>query len=109
MTSKKEVQHRVLLTDVKQWMRGKYPQPVHLATAPTLEEWDVVWICADDGQSMRIQGIISGSPSKDDGDLVRTTPVVLLDRHFEWCRTGNLIYRLGQQAGVDIPVEGIAW
>ncbi|MDO9442558.1 MAG: hypothetical protein Q7T73_16850 [Beijerinckiaceae bacterium] len=108
-TAKEKVAGRVLMADVCQWLRGEYPQPVHLVTAPTLEEWGVVWIPNLDGlgTEMRLQGIISGSPTKDDGDEVRTSPVILLDRNFAWARTSNSIYRLGRQAGVEIPIEGV--
>src|SRR4051812_11534998 len=109
MTTADGVRARQTLADIKAWLIGEYPQPVHLALAPVLEEWSVVWIPNPDGRGspIRIEGIVTGSPTKDDGDQVRTTPVILLDRQFQWCRTANSIYRLGQQAGIEIPIEGV--
>src|SRR4051812_1075511 len=105
MTTADGVRARQTLADIKAWLAGEFPEAVHLVTAPVIEEWSVVWIVNPDGRGtpMRIEGIVSGSPTKDDGGTVRTSPVILLDRQFGWARTSNRIYRLGQQAGIEIP------
>jgi hypothetical protein len=107
MTAKKKVQLRTETADVKQWLRGEYPQTVHLATAPVLEEWQVVWVLEDGVTRMRLQGLVADSAKFANGDRIRTSPVVLLDRNFLWARTANSIYRLGQQAGIEVPIEGV--
>lgn len=96
-----------LAADVRQWLRGLYPQPVHLVTAPRLEEWKPIWMIVDDQTVMMLDGMVFDAPSMQDGEIIRTSPVMILDRHFEWARTKNRVYRLGQQAGVEIPLEGI--
>ncbi len=100
MTQKKE-KAAALYSDVKQWLIGEYPSPVHLVTAPIIEEWSPVWVMESDGFAMKIDGLLP------DGDKIRSAAVALLDRHFEWCRTKNRVYRLGQQAGIEVPLEGI--
>ena len=99
--------HRILAADVRQWLLGRYPQPVHLATAPRLEQWKPAWTVSDDVAVMMLDGMVFDAPSMRDGEVIRTSPVQMLDRHFEWVRTKNKIYRLGEMHGVEIPLEGI--
>jgi hypothetical protein len=106
-TAKEKVAGRVLMDDVRQWQRGEYPQEVHLATAPVLEEWQVIWELGTMRPLMKLQGIVTGSPKLPSGEVIRTSPIVLLDRDFGWCRTNNSFFRLGQQAGIDVPIDGI--
>lgn len=99
--------NKQLAADVRQWLLGHYPAPVHLATAPRLEDWKPHWTVVDDQAVMMLDGAVYDAPSMQDGEIIRTSPVQMLDRHFEWARTKNRIYRLGQQAGIEIPLEGI--
>lgn len=101
--------NKTLAADVRQWLRGQYPLPVHMVRAPRLEEWKPHWTIVDDQAVMMLDGMVFDAPSMRDGEVIRTSPVQILDRHFEWCRTKNRIYRLGEMHGIEIPVEGIAW
>jgi hypothetical protein len=93
---------RLLKQDVEKWLSGLYPDSLLLAAAPVLHEWKVIWKPTNSITIMKIEGIISGSPTKTDGDAVRTAPIALLDRKFTWARTVNTLYVLGQQAGEEI-------
>lgn len=98
--NEKKQKAAALYNDVKAWLVGEFPSPVHLVTAPVIEEWQPVWINEAEGFVMKIEGMAA------DGERIRTSAVALLDRHFEWARTKNRVYRLGQQARHRYPAGG---
>lgn len=102
MTADEDGRQRRLKADVERWLKGMYPGKRMIFNAPVLHEWKIVWRPMNGITIMKIEGIISGSPTTTDGDVVRTAPIALLDRKFEWCRTLNTLYLLRQQAGEDI-------
>ena len=93
---------------VAMWMQGKYPTEDAVASAPVIHQWSVKWILMTSGiTEMRLEGTVSKRKNMRDGDRIRTTEVMLLDRRTRWCRTSNTLYRLGDHAGIEIPIEGV--
>jgi hypothetical protein len=95
-------------THVMMWLQGQYPTKDAVASAPVIDQWQVAWIQMTDGSTeMRLQGTVSKRKNMRDGDRIKTTEVVLLDRWTRWARTSNTLYRLGDHEGIEIPLEGI--
>lgn len=102
-----EIRKRVLKADVMAWLVGEFPPAVAIASAPVIDQWEVTWAKMEPGGSqMRLTGIVSGRKNMSDGDTIRTTEVVLLDRKVGWALTSNTLYRLGDHAGIEIPITG---
>lgn len=93
---------------IAMWLQGKYPTEDAVAEAPVIDQWSVKWILMTTGATeMRLEGFVAGRKNLANGDRIRTTEIVLLDRRTRWARTSNTLYRLGDHAGIEIPLEGI--
>jgi hypothetical protein len=93
---------------VAMWMQGQYPTEDAVATAPVIDQWSVGWVLMTSGKTeMRLQGVVSKRENMRDGDRIKTTEVMLLDRRTRWARTSNTLYRLGDHEGIEIPIEGV--
>lgn len=102
-----EIRQRVIKADARLWLAGEYPPEVALALAPKIDDWSVFWVTPAVGRpQMRIEGTVSGDKKWEDGDRIRTSEIVLLDRRTRWARSGATLYVLGDHAGIEIPIEG---
>ncbi|TYL84327.1 hypothetical protein [Bradyrhizobium cytisi] len=59
---------------------------------------------------LKVRGHVKGHPDPafQDGDKISTTAVFWFDRKSRWIRTAQRVYLLGEQAGDDIPLDGVA-
>lgn len=95
----------VLAEDIRRYLAGKDPQPVEMATAPTLDMWSVGVTRDKAGKrTMTLTGVIRGHRNAPDGDRVESSPLIWLDRKAAWARTRNTIYVL---LDAEIPADGI--
>lgn len=77
------------------YLRGEQPQEVELATAPSLDIWEVCFCRRDDERRYLIlKGEVRGHPSLPDNERIGTSEVIWLDRRSRWARTVNRLYRL---------------
>jgi hypothetical protein len=96
------------------YLKGEVPSPLELARAPRLENWRAVILqLAREGDALRpvlvLSGRVAGHPELGDARAIRTSQLVWLDRHRQWARTWNRVYRLGRPAGdaTDTEDEGV--
>jgi hypothetical protein len=81
--------------DFECYLRGLDPEAVELATAPTLDIWDVCVTTEDDGERcMTLTGVVMGHPTLGDCERIETSALVWLDRKHRWARVTERVYRL---------------
>jgi len=87
-------------SEVESYLRGEAPPPAELARAPRLQGWRAAIVRgrSDDGLPrllMVLIGRVIGHPHHADGRRIHTSEVIWLDRHRNWARSWNRLYRLG--------------
>jgi hypothetical protein len=95
------------------YLNGETPHPAELAQAPLLENWRMAIVDVKrDGDPLRmvpvLVGRVSGHPQHGDKRTIRTSELVWFDRHRQWARSWNRVYRLGERAGDAFNSEGDA-
>jgi hypothetical protein len=81
--------------DFDRYLKGEDPQPIELATAPVLKDWDVcVTRELNGGRCMTLVGGVTGHPREVNGKTITTSALVWLDRKHRWARTRSRVYRL---------------
>jgi hypothetical protein len=96
-----------LLHDVECYMCGEEPSPLLMLRAARLENWETEVRRRGKSFALSVSGDVYGHPEITDGTWMSTSAVVWFDRHRRWIRTHSRLYKLGEQAGVEIPLEGI--
>ena len=107
MTDKVEAARRELLRDIESYTCGEQPSPIAMLRAPRLEDWEPSVRRRGKEFILVLSGMVRGHPEHDDGGWVTTSAVAWFDRKMRWVRSHSRLYRLGQPAGVPIPIDGI--
>lgn len=71
---------------------GAPPGPRDLDFAPALDDWSAGLAL---GNFYNLDGVVSGHPIIDDGDVVFTSPLLNLAEDLTWARTLSRFYILG--------------
>jgi hypothetical protein len=89
--------------NIESYLRGEAPPPAELACAPRLHGWRAVIVRGGSNNGrphllMVLIGSVTGHPHQADGRRIHTSEVIWLDRHRNWARSWNRLYRLGAPA-----------
>ncbi len=96
-----------LKQEVESYLKGAEPSASDLAQAPLLQGWRAVVVrltMTDDPRRLLIMvlaGRVFGHPHLDDEKTIHTSQLIWLDRHHNWARSWNRIYRLGERASAE--------
>lgn len=96
-----------LMLIVEAYACGEVPSALELSHAPRLEEWKAVVRQRGKAFVLVARGNVHNHPEYRDGEFIQTSEIVWFDRRSRFVRTLNTLYVLGEQAGDDIPLEGI--
>jgi len=98
-----------LRNDFESYLRSEHPPLSEMERAPLLEEWIPAISRAPSGGAYRLTlvGRPVGHPLQPDGKQMETDEVVWLDRMGRWARTKSKLWRLGNPAGSEIPIDGM--
>lgn len=82
-----------LRSDFESYLRGEKAPDAELATAPQLDEWDVLITKSpgDGTYQASLIGTVINHP-KDDGRVIQTSPFVWLDHRSRWGHTMSRLY-----------------
>ncbi len=96
-----------LRSDFESYLRGEEPPESEVATAPRLDEWEVLITKSSDDGTYRatLMGTVINHPNEDDGRVIQASPLVWIDHRSRWARTRSRLYVLD---GQKIPLEGMA-
>ncbi|MGJ4932564.1 DUF6634 family protein [Bradyrhizobium sp. HKCCYLS2038] len=101
------IAEKQLRADFESYLAGDQPQQDELARAPVLDGWEAAVSIQPNGERCYvICGDVYGHPHKRDGERVTTSPVVWIDRDYQWCRTRSRLYRLD---GRIVPLDGASF
>ena len=96
-----------LLNDIENYTCGEVPSPLEVLVAPMIDNWTSKvrrrgqeFICV-------VKGDVKRHPDFADGAPITTGAVLWFDRKGRFVRTGARVFNLGEQAGQEIPIEGI--
>jgi len=95
--------------DMADYACGRGPSPFVLLRAPIIENWSTEVRPLGKAFKLVVRGQVWGHPDEDigDGDQFVSAALIWFDRKHRWCRTTQRVYRLGEHAGDEIPVDGI--
>jgi hypothetical protein len=98
---------RDLLNDIENYTSGEVPSPLQMLMVPVIEEWSAKVRRIGKEFKLIVRGQVRRHPEFQDGDPIATEAIVWFDRKSRWIRTRHRLYALGEQAGEEIPIEGI--
>lgn len=96
-----------LARDCEAYTCGEEPSIIELHNAPRLDEWTVAVLRRGKEFILVVRGTVTGHPGFPEHASISTSAVVWFDRHHRWVRAHRRLYRLGQQAGEEVPLDGI--
>lgn len=96
-----------LARDLEAYGLGEEPSAFEQLRAPTIENWTTQVRRVGKEFKLVVMGQARKHPDYDDGEDICTAAVHWFDRHARFIRTAHRLYVLGEQAGEEIPIEGI--
>lgn len=96
-----------LARDLEAYALGETPSPFEQLRAPTIENWTTQVRRVGKEFKLVVMGQAKRHPDYQDGDDICTAAVHWFDRKGRFIRTAHRIYVLGEQAGEEIPIDGI--
>ena len=93
--------------DIESYSCGEEPSAFELMRAPRIDEWTALVRPRGKEYVLIVEGIVTGHPEINDGDIGRSGALVWFDRHHRWARSHRRLWVLGQPAGGEIPIDGI--
>jgi hypothetical protein len=96
-----------LLRDLADYTTGREPSPLLMLRAPVIEDWSTEVRSVGKEFKLVVTGRAKGHPEYADGDMIASAAVLWFDRKLRWIRTAQRVYRLGEHAGDEIPVDGV--
>jgi hypothetical protein len=97
-----------LLNDIHEYSCGEVPSPLQMLMVPVIGEWTTEVRRIGKEFKLIVRGQVRRHPDYDDGDAICTEAVVWFDRKSRWIRTRHRLYALGEPAGEEIGVDGVA-
>jgi hypothetical protein len=95
------------LRDIECYTCGEEPSPLLMLRAPRIELWSTEVRRIGKEFKLVVKGQAKGHPEYIDGDDICTPAIIWFDRKNRFIRTAHRVYGLGEQAGEEIPIEGI--
>jgi hypothetical protein len=96
-----------LARDLEAYGLGEEPSAFEMARASVIEHWSTEIRRIGKGFKLVVVGQARRHPDYEDGDRICTAAVHWFDRHARFVRTAHRIYVLGEQAGEEIPEDGV--
>jgi hypothetical protein len=96
------------------YLKGEMPSRLELEGAPLLENWRASVMHVNRTSDplhliLVLAGNVTGHPHLADNQTIWTSQLVWLDRHRQWARTWNRVYRLGKPADDATDAENEVW
>src|SRR3954471_9328092 len=96
-----------LARDIEAYTCGEEPSAMEILGAPKIDEWTVLVRPRGKEFVLIVEGIVTGHPEINDGDIGRSAAAVWFDRRHRWVRTPRRFWMLGTHGGQEIPIDGI--
>lgn len=96
-----------LVRDIECYTCGEQPSPLLMLRAPRIENWSTEIRPIGKEFKLVVKGQAKGHPDYDDGEYICTAAVLWFDRKSRFVRTARCVYQLGEQAGEEIPIDGV--
>lgn len=96
-----------LARDLESYTLGETPSAFEQLRAPTIENWSTAVRPVGKEFKLVIKGQTKRHPDYTDGEDICTAAVMWFDRKGRFARTAHRLYVLGEQAGDEIPIDGI--
>ncbi|OSJ32565.1 hypothetical protein BSZ19_18620 [Bradyrhizobium japonicum] len=97
-----------LARDLEAYTLGEEPSAFEQLRAPVIEDWRTEVRRVGKEFKLVVKGHAKKHPDYDDGEDICTAAVFWFDRKERFVRTAHRLYMLAEQAGDEIPVDGIA-
>ena len=107
MTKKSRAAKLDLARDIESYTCGERPSPLAMMRAPKLEQWYTAVRRRGKEFVMVICGEVHGHPEIAEGMSISTPAIMWRDRKDRFVRTATRLYRLGEQIGREIPIDGV--
>ena len=101
MTKKSRAAKLDLARDIESYTCGERPSPLATMRAPKLEQW----YTAVRRRGKEFVMVICGEIAE--GMSISTPAIMWRDRKDRFVRTATRLYRLGEQIGREIPIDGV--
>lgn len=102
------LEEKALQNDMAAYMRGEQPPAEQLTAAPRFSGWVATITRGPSGEyEMTLIGRATGHPYLLDGKDATTSPILWLDRKGRWARSQNRLWKLGEPAGEEVPIDGV--
>lgn len=86
---------------------GEEPSPFEMARAPIIENWTTEIRRIGKEFKLVVKGRSKKHPDYDDGEDICTAAIHWFDRKARFARSAHRLYMLGEQAGDEIPIDGL--
>ncbi|MGY8710468.1 hypothetical protein RAD16_32435 [Bradyrhizobium sp. 18BD] len=96
-----------LARDIEAYTLGEEPSVFEMMRAPVIEDWTTEIRRLGKEFKLVVKGRARKHPDYDNGEDICTAAINWFDRKARFCRSAHRLYMLGQQAGEDIPVDGV--
>jgi hypothetical protein len=97
------------LRDFERFECGEIPSGLEMKRSPRIEQWLLRPHRIGKLYVLRAEGLAFGHPDPhySDGDKIRTSPLLWVDRRLRFVRSTKRLYALGEHAGDEIPLDGV--
>lgn len=96
-----------LARDLEAYGLGEEPSAFEQLRAPTIENWTTQVRRVGKEFKLVVMGQSRKHPDYDDGEDICTAAIHWFDRKARFARSAHRLYMLGEQAGDEIPVDGV--
>lgn len=96
-----------LARDIESYTLGEVPSPFEMLRAPIIMDWATEVRRVGKEFKLVVLGQAKRHPDYDDGEVFCTAAAFWFDRKARFLRTAHRIYALGDQAGDEIPLDGV--
>lgn len=96
-----------LARDLESYALGEEPSAFEQLRAPTIENWSTEIRRVGKEFKLVVKGQARKHPDYDDGEDICTAAIHWFDRKARFARSAHRLYMLAEQAGEEIPIDGI--
>lgn len=96
-----------LARDIEAYGLGEEPSAFEMMRAPVIESWTTEVRRVGKEFKLVVRGQARRHPDYQDGEDICTAAIHWFDRHARFAQATHRLYVLGEQAGGEVPIDGI--